>query len=46
MTQNQMVMKFVSTKKILDGFVEVKNRNEAENIPLAKAIFEKFDFAK
>ncbi len=46
MTPNPMVMKFVSTKKLLDGFVEVKNRNEAENIPLAKAIFEKFDFAK
>lgn len=46
MTPNPMVMKFVSTKKLLDGFVEVKDRNEAENIPLAKAIFEKFDFAK
>ncbi len=46
MTPNPMVMKFVSTKKLLDGFVEVKNRNEAENIPLAKAIFDQFDFAK
>ncbi len=46
MTPNPMVMKFVSTKKLLDGFVEVKDRNEAENIPLAKAIFNQFDFAK
>ncbi len=46
MTPNPMVMKFVSTKKFLDGFVEVKDRNEAENIPLAKAIFNQFDFAK
>ena len=46
MTPNPMVMKFVSTKKLLDGFVEIKDRNEAENIPLAKAIFNQFDFAK
>ena len=46
MTPNPMVMKFVSTKKFLDGFVDVKDRNEAENIPLAKAIFNQFDFAK
>lgn len=46
MTPNPMVMKFVSTKKLLDGFVEVKNRSDSEDIPLAKAIFEKFDLAK
>lgn len=46
MTPNPMVMKFVSTKKLLDGFVEVKDRKDAENIPLAKAIFNQFDFAK
>ena len=46
MTPNPMVMKFVSTKKLLDGFVEVKDRNDSGDIPLAKAIFEKFDFAK
>ena len=46
MTPNPMVMKFVSTKTLLDGFVEIKDRNEAENIPLAQAIFKEFDFAK
>jgi len=46
MTPNPMVMKFVSTTKLLEGFVEVKNREDAAEIPLAKAIFEEFDFAK
>ena len=46
MTPNPMVMKFVSTKTLLDGFVEVKNKQDAEEIPLAKAIFDQFDFTK
>ncbi len=39
-------MKFVSTKILMDGFVEVKSREEATEVPLAKAIFDEFDFAK
>ena len=46
MTPNPMVMKFVSTKILMDGFVEVKSRDEATEVPLAKAIFDEFDFAK
>ena len=46
MTPNPMVMKFVSTTQLLEGFVEVKNREDAAEIPLAKAIFEEFDFTK
>ena len=46
MTPNPMVMKFVSSKALLDGFIEVKSREEADEVPLAKAIFEEFDFAK
>ena len=46
MTPNPMVMKFVSGKLLLEGFVEVKSREEAAEIPLAKAIFDEFEFAK
>lgn len=44
MTPNPAVMKFVSTQLLLEGFVEAKTIEEAEDIPLAKAIFEEFDF--
>ncbi|UJF28723.1 NifU family protein [Kaistella sp. 97-N-M2] len=46
MTPNPAVMKFVSTKMLMDGFVEVKLKEEAAAIPLAQAIFNEFDFAK
>ena len=46
MTPNPMVMKFVSNKPLLDGFVEVKSREEAADVPLAQAIFNEYDFAK
>lgn len=46
MTPNPMVMKFVSNKLLIDGFVEVKSREEADGVPLAQAIFNEFDFAK
>ena len=46
MTPNPMVMKFVSTKVLLDGFVEVKSKDDAAEVPLAKAIFNEFDFTK
>jgi len=44
MTPNPAVMKFVSNKTLLEGFLEVKNIDQAENIPLAKIILEKFHF--
>ena len=46
MTPNPMVMKFVSNTSLLNGFIEVKSREQASNVPLAKAIFEEYDFAK
>ena len=46
MTPNPAVMKFVSSKLLIDGFVEVKSRNEADEVPLAKAIFNEFGFAQ
>jgi hypothetical protein len=46
MTPNPNVMKFVSSKLILDGFVEVKSKEKSAEIPLAKAIFDEFEFVK
>lgn len=46
MTPNPAVMKFVSQRFIVEGFIEVKNREEAEEVPLAKAILDEFEFAK
>lgn len=46
MSPNPMVMKFVSNKPLIDGFIEVKTPEEATDVPLAKAIFNEFDFAK
>ncbi|MGL6129919.1 hypothetical protein BBI01_11945 [Chryseobacterium artocarpi] len=45
MTPNPNVMKFVSSKLLMDGFVEVKSKEEAADVPLAEAIFNEFDFA-
>lgn len=44
MTPNPNVMKFVSSRGILNGFVEVKNREEAKEVPLAEAIFNEFNY--
>lgn len=46
MTPNPMVMKFVSSRLLMDGFVEVKSRENATEVPLAAAIFKEFSFAK
>ena len=46
MTPNPAVMKFVSQRFIVEGFLEVKTKEEAENVPLAKAILDEFSFAK
>ncbi|MEG0928611.1 MULTISPECIES: NifU family protein [Chryseobacterium] len=45
MTPNPNVMKFVSSKLLMEGFVEVKSREAATEVPLAAAIFNEFDFA-
>jgi len=45
MTPNPNVMKFVSSKLLMDGFVEVKSKEAAAEVPLAEAIFKEFDFA-
>lgn len=46
MTPNPNVMKFVSSRLLLDGFVEVKSREQDLDVPLANAVFKEFDFAK
>ena len=46
MTPNPNVMKFVASQMLLDGFVEVKSRDEAAGVPLAQALFDEFDFAQ
>lgn len=46
MTPNPMVMKFVSNTRLIDGFIEVKSREDAADVPLAKVIFDEYDFAK
>ncbi len=46
MTPNPAVMKFVSQRYIVEGFIEVKSKEDAAEVPLAKAIFDEFDFAK
>ncbi|TXF77397.1 NifU family protein [Chryseobacterium sp.] len=46
MTPNPAVMKFVSSKLLMDGFVEIKNPAESAEVPLAKAIFDEFEFAR
>lgn len=46
MTPNPAVMKFVSSKLIINGFLEVKSKEASDEVPLAKAIFDEFDFAK
>ncbi|SIS80921.1 Fe-S cluster biogenesis protein NfuA, 4Fe-4S-binding domain [Chryseobacterium ureilyticum] len=45
MTPNPNVMKFVSSKLLMEGFVEVKSKEAAADVPLAEAIFNEFDFA-
>jgi len=46
MTPNPAVMKFISSKMLMDGFIEVKSREEADDVPLAKELYEAFDFVK
>lgn len=46
MTPNPKVMRFVSNQVISGAMVEVKRKKEAENVPLAKALYDKFDFVE
>ncbi len=46
MTPNPAVMKFVSQRFIVEGFIEVKSKDEADEVPLAKALYNEFDFVK
>ena len=45
LTPNPEVMKFVSNKLVYDGMAEIKSIEEAQNAPLAKALFQ-FDYVK
>lgn len=45
-TPNPSVVKFVSEHQLIDGFLELKSLREAEKVPLAKKLFEKFPFVK
>lgn len=46
MTPNPAVMKFISSKMLMDGFIEVKSKEESDEVPLAKELYEAFDFVK
>lgn len=46
MTPNPAVMKFISSKMLMDGFIEVKSREEADKVPLAKELFDAFDYVQ
>ncbi|SNV48757.1 Fe/S biogenesis protein NfuA [Chryseobacterium taklimakanense] len=46
MTPNPNVMKFVSQRFIVEGFIEVKSKEAADEVPLANAIFDEFDFVE
>lgn len=46
MTPNPNVMKFVSQRFILEGFIEIKDRNQAADVPLATGLYDEFEFVK
>ena len=46
MTPNPAVMKFVSQRYIVEGFIEVKSKQESLEVPLAKALYDEFEFVK
>lgn len=46
MTPNPNVMKFVSNRIIMEGFVEVKTKESAIVVPLAEALYNEFAFIK
>lgn len=46
MTPNPNVMKFVSQRFIVEGFIEVKTQDDAANVPLADGLYKEFEFIK
>lgn len=46
MTPNPSVMKFAGNRLLLDGFVEVKSKGDSAEVPLAKKLFDDFNFVK
>lgn len=46
MTPNPAVMKFISSKMLMDGFIEVKSKEESDGVSLAKELYDAFDFVK
>lgn len=45
-TPNPEVVKFVSEKTLINGSLELKSKEEAQDTPLAKTLFDKFSFVK
>lgn len=45
-TPNPAVVKFVSENTLINGFLELKSLKEAQNVPLAKKLFQDFDFVR
>ena len=39
-------MKFGGNRLLLDGFVEVKSKEEVDEVPLAKVLYDEFKFVK
>ena len=46
MTPNPNVMKFVASKMLMDGFLEVKSPEESAGVPIAEALYKEYDFVK
>lgn len=44
MTPNPNVMRFVSNQLLTEQIIEIKSKNTASQVPLAKTLFENFDF--
>lgn len=45
-TPNPAVVKFVTENNLINGFLELKSAEEAQDVPLAKKLFQEFDFIK
>ncbi|WP_124640206.1 NifU family protein [Amniculibacterium aquaticum] len=46
MTPNPQVMKFVSQKPLLNGSLEVKDKSQAIDVPIAEALYNEYAFVK
>lgn len=45
-TPNPEVVKIISDRELITGFLEIKSKEEAQENPLAKYLFDSFDFVK